>query len=643
MDTRSTASSPSLTVSLSNSSSSPPQPTTPPPRQPRPRYPDLGRVPLHRRGTSKTYEHLEDLLREAGYKETRIFTPDSGDRARDNDQDVDPSSKKQGVGAAVVGFLTGLVTGGNNSLTRTGSTHQGPPDDAGLCISSMPQTLSIDATPKASNSNLKHAFHDHPSTSPQQSPCVPGTLLQHPSRAGIHLRHMASTPSIPHACPHFQRNSGVYDDPLESTDRPSIRNWLDNVARAIISGVAATGITPNPSHHHQRTLRATRSSLSQATLVHSNPRRSGLSDKTNTISAEPPALFTQLQKGRAPCSQGLLKAQVVCRSAPASRASSAVRGSNVGGRCGAGTRQLSKRHLKEEFESERPARGRQHHSKRDTFTPKETKQKKKKADAGKPRVPSLARTRIEGDGWHTLRSRAPAPPPPQMTPTRYFSSDSETSRFFSSSSLHDRRYDANGLGSRYASATRAYLRDSSSTSGPAHDVSTDSDSDDSDDSDDEGELTLARMLVPPKRQHSIRSLRKHLHLHSISSPSPPPPPPPSSSSSPPAFHTTCSSLNSEATIRPSLSRRPLYHSTSSSSSTATLRSSRLITSNGGRGGGGISTVAAGRVPSSFSVAQSRLFDLVNGSCEKDSATSSLTHNTDTDAKANTNRRSKKET
>ena len=617
MDARSAASSPSLTLSLSNSSSSPPQPTTPPPRQPRPRYPDLGRVPLHRRGTSKTYEHLEDLLREAGYKETRIFTPDSDSRVRDNDQDSDPSSKKQGVGAAVVGFLTGLVTGGNNSLTRTDSTQQVQSDDAGLlCTSTRPQTPPIDATPNPSNSNSK--LHYHPSISaspPNQSRSsitrVPGRLptLHHPSRAGNYLRHMVSTPSIPHACPHFQRNSCV------STDKPPLpRNWLDNVARAIIFGVAATGVTTTTSNHHQRTLRATRSSLSQTTLALSNkpnPRRSGLSDKTNTISAEPPALFTRLEKGRAPCSQGLLKAQVVCRSAPASRASSTVRGSNAGGRRGAGTRQPLKRYLKEDVDIEDKARGRQYHS---NFKLKETKTKK--ADAGKPRVPSLARTRIEGDGWHTLRSRAPTPQI-RINSATYFSSDSETSRFLSSSpSPSERRYarPSSGLssGSGYVSTRRSHLLDSSSTSESAHDVSTDSDESD-DDSDDEGELTLARMLVPPKRQHSIQSLRKHLHLHFISSPPPPPSSPPLSS------RTACSSVNSEATIRPSLSRRPLYRS-SSSSSTATLRSSRFVTSGGGRDGGGTPTVGS-RVPS-FSVAQSRLFDLVNSSCEKDSTTSS---------------------
>ena len=36
-----------------------------------------GRVPLHRRGTSRTLEAMEDLLRENGYKETRILTPEA--------------------------------------------------------------------------------------------------------------------------------------------------------------------------------------------------------------------------------------------------------------------------------------------------------------------------------------------------------------------------------------------------------------------------------------------------------------------------------------------------------------------------------------------------------------------------------------
>ncbi|TFY65873.1 hypothetical protein EVG20_g5206, partial [Dentipellis fragilis] len=69
---------------------------------------DPSRVPLHRRGTSKTYERLEDLLREAGYKETRVFTPEA-ERVEAAAQAQERGSMR-GVGA-VVGFLAGLVQG----------------------------------------------------------------------------------------------------------------------------------------------------------------------------------------------------------------------------------------------------------------------------------------------------------------------------------------------------------------------------------------------------------------------------------------------------------------------------------------------------------------------------------------------------
>lgn len=72
-------------------------------------------------------------------------------------------------------------------------------------------------------------------------------------------------------------------------------------------------------------------------------------------------------------------------------------------------------------------------------------------------VPSLARTRVENDEW----SR-----------------------------------------SRYLPATRR-LEGPCSSSSSSEDVD--------DDEDDEGELDLERLLVPARRQASIRSLRKHLH------------------------------------------------------------------------------------------------------------------------------------
>ena len=96
----------------------PPQTPHTPPRG-RSRYPsslapDGPRVPLHRRGTSKTYERLEDLLKEAGYKETRIFTPEA-DRHREHEQIREEGRQrdgklKNGVDA-MVGFLSGLVLG----------------------------------------------------------------------------------------------------------------------------------------------------------------------------------------------------------------------------------------------------------------------------------------------------------------------------------------------------------------------------------------------------------------------------------------------------------------------------------------------------------------------------------------------------
>jgi hypothetical protein len=106
-----------LQSSLSSSADTQPTPHTPP--RGRSRYPsslanDGLRVPLHRRGTSKTYECLEDLLKEAGYKETRIFTPETerhrGRERVHEDAGQSDGKLKNGVDA-VVGLLAGLVLG----------------------------------------------------------------------------------------------------------------------------------------------------------------------------------------------------------------------------------------------------------------------------------------------------------------------------------------------------------------------------------------------------------------------------------------------------------------------------------------------------------------------------------------------------
>ena len=80
-------------------------------------------------------------------------------------------------------------------------------------------------------------------------------------------------------------------------------------------------------------------------------------------------------------------------------------------------------------------------------------------------VPSLARTKVENDDWMAPRQRY-----------------------------------ANGWGME--GSAQAY---------PDGAFSDDSDDEDDEDDDDEGELGLDRLLVPARRQHSIQSLRKHLH------------------------------------------------------------------------------------------------------------------------------------
>ncbi|KDR76436.1 hypothetical protein GALMADRAFT_445471 [Galerina marginata CBS 339.88] len=142
----------SASNSASNSSSSPPEPTTPPPRvnRSRTRYPDLGRVPLHRRGTSKTYERLEDLLKEAGYKETRIFTPETERADADGDATADGegtdnrlSVVKDGMDA-VVGFFAGLLPSATASKTNLSSAGESTAQ-----YTTSPQDYSPPASPLA--------------------------------------------------------------------------------------------------------------------------------------------------------------------------------------------------------------------------------------------------------------------------------------------------------------------------------------------------------------------------------------------------------------------------------------------------------------------------------------------------------------
>ncbi|KAF9511089.1 hypothetical protein BS47DRAFT_1395368 [Hydnum rufescens UP504] len=104
-----------------------PTPSTPPRRK----YPTtLSRISgtdklAHRRGTSKQYETLEDLLTAAGYKETRIFTPeaervghDAGGISPETMGKEDGPSRGNSLGTFMTNILSSWIPGASVSLGR---------------------------------------------------------------------------------------------------------------------------------------------------------------------------------------------------------------------------------------------------------------------------------------------------------------------------------------------------------------------------------------------------------------------------------------------------------------------------------------------------------------------------------------------
>ncbi|KAH6909434.1 hypothetical protein BKA70DRAFT_1561678 [Coprinopsis sp. MPI-PUGE-AT-0042] len=481
--------------STSNSSSSPVGPVTPPNRNDRVRsryYGDLGRVPLHRRGTSKTYERLEDLLKEAGYKETRVFTPEAErvQAAADDDHDQKPDDNKttgMGQGKQSRGQSTerseAEYSPPRSPLVDRGQTIQSPVTPGEL--TSPMDSCDDDDTPRPTRqvsearSRPPPAYRGPTISSRNSQTSLPKfgapdissrpsetslyrTSLAHPrpSRAKAYLRHMASSTSIqgpqrPNSTPvhrstHSMRNQSRVEKPLDDPSiifgrrgngegeedhhgKPALpATWLETVARAVL--LSGSGVVGGPKPR-QPTLRPARSSLSQGSKLPAR-RRAPLSEHTNL---PPPPLLTMLERGRAGRSESeVSRTKVVCRSAPGSRASSSVRGHH-----------------------ER-SRGRENNRKRGT---------------DHERMPSLARTQTEGDAWHSGVARLEG-----LTAN-------EVKNLYLS-----------GVGISRAS----HFDHEDETHGEEEFGTLES-------SEDEGELDLARILVHPKRQQSIRSLRKHLH------------------------------------------------------------------------------------------------------------------------------------
>ena len=602
-------------MDVSDSSNSPQSPQTP--RlygRTRPRYPqELGRVPLHRRGTSKTYERLEDLLKEAGYKETRIFTPETerADKCEDDDDDATVvEDKRTSMMKEVVGFLAGFIPGVGASLIGSGAETIGSKiidPSAGsqtpgimnpLRQSSPPLSpLAHKATllPLPRHEQQPHHVKPHPTTQserpqivihpttphqnhargqhhqPYQGPPSHGSVdpysrhpAQHekshgvglisgsnthlsphtttsihsprPSRATAYLRHISSAPSVipkrpkstPAGLSHPQSRSGItvslnetcnsQNDSTRSNEQqpPLPTSWLEMVAKAVLFGGAGAHVGgPLDSHkvtnvdtnHHEhrasvRQLRPSRSSLSQVShksRYYSHHRhhlkkstlptdRSGLSDSTNLtpstatstaflpfgLTPEPPALFAQIERGRADkFVNEVCLTRVMCRSAPGSRSGSLVRSEGVWMGMKSKGRNLD---VEWDVEREREDRGRgvkRQGGARGGWL--------KRREKEKLRVPSLARTHVEGDVWSSnMKTRKRSRP--------------ESGPTFGN---------GHGFGKGFGKCT--YASEGEFTEHEGYSDETEEDEDE-----EEGEVNLARILLPPKRQNSIRSLRKHL-------------------------------------------------------------------------------------------------------------------------------------
>lgn len=182
-------------------------------------------VPLHRRGKSKTFERLEDLLREAGYKETRVFTPEAerlafeaeqrAKREKERRKRVSALGSANGLGGAVANLFTGIVRQGEQVMRGAkprgleGHTEAESGGDGQLA-----SRLAIDSwTPPSPSPSPRYHQIRRPFTpnsfssgynSPGSSNMASSSSSRSPPRsarpvpdARTTLRHMISAPNIP--------------------------------------------------------------------------------------------------------------------------------------------------------------------------------------------------------------------------------------------------------------------------------------------------------------------------------------------------------------------------------------------------------------------------------------------------------------
>ena len=438
-------------------------PTTPIRGRQTARYPaalskrEPGRVPLHRRGPSRTLECLEDLLRENGYKETRVFTPESerfdtrtgehdrqptwrfrellsgwlpgataSEPASDNEDTPAPRKSRRPVTPTRPSAYHSTPNSPLNKKRPLGreSTHPiaSPNSASSTTLSSMRTSTTTDSR-AVSYQPTRRQIHDRiPAIRAELTAANLRTYAQVSAAQG-YLRHMASTPNMAKRPVPSTRDSSVDREP------PLPASWLESVTKAMLrSGDGASHIGGPISRPSSRlSLRTPRASKENR---FSAAERTPKPSHTSGRSASGMAPGASLYLSRAQTAPSAVNtAHVMCRSAPGSRSASRAGDRSMGG---------------------------------DSARRKDRLERGRRGARGDPadRVPSLAATRIEDDALAKL-------------------------------------------GSYWIDGRRVSL----SLSHPSH-VDDGVDSDD----DEEGELDLARLLVPPKRQYSIQSLRKHLHV-----------------------------------------------------------------------------------------------------------------------------------
>lgn len=399
---------------------------------------------------------MEDLLREAGYKETRVFTPEAegfpadGDK-RKGDAEGGGLSVKESVGA-VVGFLTGLVPGQSKQNVGTSPStdlvaddqeiHPGRPHPPSPLAHKVEQSSSNVSSLRSKKFTIAPSNRPPTSTDPRHSHTMPGDTNPDPDQRSLrsqtsvarlqpsqsaaynYLRHMASTPSI------RARSSGEVASIVDLTERvhpPLPIAWRDNVIAAMnMKGSISTGglTERHRALSRPKSTRTLGTKDSRKNIHGQADERRGRTITRQRSSLAPPQIHTP----RTASPGAVAMVNVTCKSAPGSRSASVVRGTFKGGL-------LDISQLDKAFRDKGKAVRR---------SPRRIRSQ----------VPSLVVTGVEGDDWGEVNTEGGNTPFHKKLELDYDEDDEE-----------------------------------------------------------EGELDLARMLLHPKRQESIQSLRRHLQQH----------------------------------------------------------------------------------------------------------------------------------